>query len=1013
MNKSLISYIKEKLTNANIKKLLRFILLSSSIAILTLAISTIIIEKFSYESQKQLVSDIVEIETLIKDLNNTITALIVRNASIELADNLNNLKAVSNRRVLEKNFRRDFEALQKLLISDNSMFVIEEFDELFQEFIKSDNKLFSEKQKIIMLKNELGANELILDSIVNEIINSVDSISGKIKLKASRTRIRINNDFKWEEEHDHTQHNYLLENLLGQQRRVEAASHQVQLSAVQIIQLSRKLTTTENKDELIDVRDNEIAQQLSQINISLRSLSSNLKDLPELMQDIPRVFGALDNLEKILITANRSSYNLWSEYLEVNQLIKSELIVKADRYSHGMINAIKNLEKHLELIITKHKIETENTIELSYILISFISALVVFFIISILRMLRYRINNPLKLIGDAVKDLTKGKLRSRLKNEDFANDEFLQLAESFNIFAERNEQLINEISSTRDELLENQSRLNAVLENALVGIVHLKDRKFISVNERFEEMFGYDRNNIEGLKTEILFSSQEDFESIGEEAYRNLRERDTYHNEWLVKHKDGTEFWCAISAKSIEEGKPEYGSIWLYEDITERKRTEEQLITLANYDILTSLPNRALFMDRLENYINLAERNQQMISVMFIDLDRFKQVNDSLGHDIGDKLLKSVADKLSSCVRSSDTVARLGGDEFTIIMIDIKNETIPERTASKILQSLKDPLLIDNHEIRISPSIGISMYPDNGTSVADLLRNSDAAMYHAKNLGRNNYQFYSDEMNSESLDKLTLESRLRRAIENNDFDLFFQKQFNVIKNKIVGYEALLRWRDESGQLIGPDVFIPILEDTGMIKTVGEWVIYESCRYASLLFKDNPHSIKVAVNLSARQFQDKNLITHIDSALNKYNLRPSDIELEITETVLMTGSESNQKIINELHEMGCNIVLDDFGTGYSSLAYLKQFPINSIKIDRSFIRDILTDPSDAAICNAIHAMAESLNINVVAEGVETKEQLDYLLANGFTTVQGFYYGKPVPASSLIIREDKKSNLKLIK
>jgi diguanylate cyclase (GGDEF)-like protein/PAS domain S-box-containing protein len=730
------------------------------------------------------------------------------------------------------------------------------------------------------------------------------------------------------------------------------------------------------------------------------------------MKDISRVTSALNQLINVLIKNERSIYNLWTQYLDLNFIIENELKKDVKDHADFMLKTTGELESYLNDIIELNKIKTNKITKFSYLIIICISLTVLIFIITILRNLRHRINQPLKLIGHAVNNLTQGRLRSRLYVEDFVQDEFSLLAESFNTFAERNEQLFNELSTTYDALLENEHRLNAVLENALVGIVHLKDRKFISVNNKFEEMFGYDRNNISGLKTEIIFPSIKEFEEVGKQAYKKLSENDTYNGEWIVKHKDGTEFWCAISAKSIEDGKPEYGSIWLYEDISERKRNEEQLTMLANFDILTGLPNRALFIDRLENYISLAQRKKQMISVMFIDLDRFKQVNDSLGHEVGDKLLKAVAERLNICVRSSDTVARLGGDEFTIIMIDIKNELIPERTAIKIIQSLKETININGQEISISPSIGISMFPDNGLTVADLLRNSDAAMYHAKQLGRNNYQFYSNEMNSETLNKITLESRLRHAVENNDFELFFQKQFNVLKNKVVGYEALLRWRTESGEIIPPDHFIPVLEESGMINTVGEWVISEACRYAYLLGQRDSNPITMAINLSARQFQNKNLLRHVDNSINKHKLRPSDVELEITETVLMTSSKQNKSMINELHDMGCRIVLDDFGTGYSSLAYLKQFSIDTIKIDRSFIRDILTDPSDAAICNAIRAMAESLNVDVIAEGVETKEQLDYLIANGFTTVQGYFYGKPEPGTK-ILTEKNETILKLIK
>ncbi len=1012
MKENLSLQVKQKFNSVNIKQLLQFILLSSTLAILILALSTIFIDKFSYDSQKALVENVVNTETLIKELNNTITSLVIRNTAIELSSNISELKNIPDREVLEKKFQNNFIILKALLSTDENTHIVNDFEDLFELFLLADSELYIKKEKIIQLKNALNTNEILLENIVNKIINAIDSVSGKIQLKSSRTRILLHNEVKDGNNSPGSTFNNTFESLINKQKLIEAASYQVQLSAIQIIQLSRKLTQANNKDVLIDIKDNEIEQQLSQIKNSLNTLSANLKDFPELISDITKITENLNYLVKILIKDEQSIYSLWSQYLYLKQTIDTVLNKKVERYAADMIKTVRELEQHLNIIINENKIKTNQITGISYTIIIFISIMVFIFITTILQKLRDRINLPLKLIGDAVNKLTKGDLRSRLLTSDFAKDEFLLLANSFNNFAERNEELINELSSTHDALLENQHRLNAILENALVGIVHLKDRKFISVNYRFEEMFGYDRNTIEGLKTEILFSTKKDFEAVGETAYENLRKNETYYGEWLVKHKNGHEFWCAISAKSIEDGKPEFGSIWLYEDISERKHTQEQLITLANYDILTGLPNRTLFIDRLENSIALSKRNKQKISLMFIDLDRFKQVNDSLGHEVGDKLLKAIAERLNHCVRSTDTVARLGGDEFTIIMIDIKDELIPERTAIKIIQALKEPVMINNHEINISPSIGISMYPHDGDNVPDLLRNSDAAMYHAKALGRNNYQFYSNEMNSASLDKLTMESRLRRAIENRDFELFFQKQVNVIKNQIVGYESLIRWRNESGKIVPPDQFIPILEDTGMINNVGEWIIFEACRCASILFKNEPHPMKMAINLSARQFQDKNLLAHIQNALKKYKLRPSDIELEITETILMTGSTLSQNIINELHGMGCNIVLDDFGTGYSSLAYLKQFPINTLKIDRSFIRDLLTDPSDAAICNAIYAMAKSLNVEVIAEGVETKEQLNYLLANGFSLVQGYLYGKPVPLSELT-SEKKDTTLKLIK
>jgi diguanylate cyclase (GGDEF)-like protein/PAS domain S-box-containing protein len=996
----------------DIKQLLKLVFYSSSIAIIILTLSTIIIEKRSFDSQKGLINHVIKIELITNNLNKTLTSFIKRTADIALSDTIDELIAVSDRNILEQSLNNDLSTLQELLqTTTEGTSLIKDFHAFYRNFITADNQHLIKQKELIILNERLRGKNLALEIYVNNIIGAIEAAAGKIKLKASRMRHSKKTHGIYN--NDSLLPNKLLDNnTSAQQQRIENASHQVHLSAIQIVQLSRKLLQISNRDALVSVRDNEIAQEISQIRISLNVLEADLNDFPELMKDVISVRNSMNYLISILIGDRFSIYNLRSQVLDLKTNLDLHLHNSVYKNADAMMLTVAAIEKQVNNIINSNKNKIESSLKLSYLIIILLSIFVVVFITSSLRALKYRIDKPLQLISNAVNRLSEGKLTSRLNPSDFAKDEFLLVANSFNTFAKRNEQLINELSSTHDALLENQHRLNAILENALVGIAHLKDRRFISVNQRFEEMFGYDRNNIEGLQTEILFSSKNDFETVGKEAYKNLAEHKPYYNEWLVQHKDGNEFWCAFSAKSIEDGKPELGTIWLYEDITERKHTEKQLITLANYDILTGLPNRALFLDRLKKQIELAERHSQIISVMFIDLDRFKQVNDSLGHEIGDILLKNVADKLNNCVRSSDTVARLGGDEFTIMMVDIKNELIPKRTANKIILALREAIFINGHEINISPSIGISMYPTDGSNVADLVRNSDAAMYHAKKLGRNNYQFYSNEMNSESLHKLTLESRLRRAIDNEEFELHFQKQINLIDETVIGYEALIRWRDETGEVIPPDQFIPILEDSGMINAVGEWVISEACRCASLLTQNEPHSIKIAINLSARQFQDKNLIRHIDKMLDKNKLDPKDLELEITETVLMSGSASNQSILNDLHEMGCNIVLDDFGTGYSSLAYLKQFPIDMIKVDRSFIRDILSDPSDAAICNAIRAMADSLNIDVIAEGVETKEQLDYLIDNGFTIVQGYYYGKPEPISDLIT-EKKKVKLQIIK
>jgi diguanylate cyclase (GGDEF)-like protein/PAS domain S-box-containing protein len=740
------------LNKINIKQLLKLVFYSSTIAIVILTTSTIIIEKLSLDSQKELMNHVVKIGTITNNLNNSITALIRRTTNIALSENIDELKSASKRKELEQELTDNLITLKELLkkTTDDTT-LINDFKNIYEKFLAADNEYLKKQETLIILNERLYGKNLALEIYVNNIIGAVEAAAGKIKLKASRARharetrdigdnkIPITNSF--------------LENesLSEQQQRVENASHQVQLSAIQIVRLSRKLLQTSNRDALVSIRDNEIAQEISQIRISLNILRAYLKEFPKLMKDVASVHNSTTFLINILLEDRLSIYNLRTQYLDLKHNLDSHLRNEVYKNTDAMVKITDDLGKHVNNIIDLNKREREISLKINYLIILLLSIFVIIFITSSLRTLKYRIDKPLQLINGAVNDLSNGQLASRLNSNNFAKDEFWSVANSFNQFAERNEQLINELSSTHDALLENQQRLNAILENALVGIAHLKDRYFISVNQRFEEMFGYDRENLEGLRTEILFPSKNDFETVGEQAYPDFREGNTYRSEWKLRHNNGNEFWCAISAKSIEDGKPESGTIWLYEDISERKKTEEQLIALANYDNLTGLPNRALFMDRLLNHIDLAKRNDQMIAVMYIDLDRFKQINDTLGHEAGDKLLIEVAKRLNSSVRNSDTVARIGGDEFTIIMIGLRNKEIPARTASKIIKLLEKPVLIDNQEVETSPSIGISMYPADGNNITELIRNADSAMYQAKNHGRNNFQFYSANINAESL----------------------------------------------------------------------------------------------------------------------------------------------------------------------------------------------------------------------------------------------------------------------
>jgi diguanylate cyclase (GGDEF)-like protein len=460
-----------------------------------------------------------------------------------------------------------------------------------------------------------------------------------------------------------------------------------------------------------------------------------------------------------------------------------------------------------------------------------------------------------------------------------------------------------------------------------------------------------------------------------------------------MRRHDGHDFWCALSIKAIDEGALDRGSIWIFEDVTQRRITEEQLRRMANYDVLTELPNRSLFHDRLRHAIQHARRREQKLALLFLDLDHFKHINDSLGHSAGDELLCDVARRLSQCIRQDDTVARLGGDEFTIILETIDDTDAAALVAQKIIDVLASPCTLEGHEINISPSIGISIYPDDGTELDGLLRSADAAMYHAKACGRNTYQFYSDELNAAASERVKLMSSLRKALDQDAFSLVYQPLVRIGDDRILGFEALLRWQHPEWGVVTPDRFIPLLEETGLIVPVGLWVLRKACSDCRDLFGED---IKLSVNLSGRQFRDAGLPQQIAAILEDTGMAADRLELEITETVLMSDTENAVQAMDRLHELGVRLSIDDFGTGYSSLAYLKRFPIDTVKVDRSFIRDISTDADDAAIVEAILAMTRRLGLETIAEGVETNEQLAFLRRNQCDYAQGFLFSRPVGA-----------------
>ncbi len=479
--------------------------------------------------------------------------------------------------------------------------------------------------------------------------------------------------------------------------------------------------------------------------------------------------------------------------------------------------------------------------------------------------------------------------------------------------------------------------------------------------------------------------------------------------ETMHRRKDGSLYPVEVRLQLSRTENPPV-LVAIVQDITTRKHAEAQLMHLANYDTLTDLPNRALLGQRLDKAIEEAEHIERLVAVLFIDLDRFKIINDTLGHDSGDELLKVVARRLDEAVRPGDTVGRYGGDEFVIVLANVAHIDDVTRVVNKILGQLSPAITIGGRELFVTPSIGITLFPFDDDTSDDLLRNADSAMYDAKEQGGNTFRFYTAEMNARAERRLTLETGLRHALERGEFLLHYQPQVNLVSGEILGAEALIRWQHPDWGLISPAEFIPLAEETGLILPIGEWVLAEACAQTRVWHNAGHAGLKIAVNLSSRQLSQKNLVEAVATTLTRCAVARGTLELEITESLLMQDLEQTAGTLEALAALGVTISMDDFGTGYSSLSYLKRLPIDVLKIDQSFVRDISSDPDDAAIVHAIIAMAHSLNIRVIAEGVETAEQLAFLRQHRCDGMQGYYFSRPLPPAQfaeLLQREQRAS------
>ena len=620
-------------------------------------------------------------------------------------------------------------------------------------------------------------------------------------------------------------------------------------------------------------------------------------------------------------------------------------------------------------------------------------AVVFILVVTFWSTIKYLIINPIIIEIDR-RISTESELRLLHKElEDRINERTSDLTRA-------NTNLKKIISKKNEAVLQMYKLSSAIEQTDDLVVIADKDGLVEYVNPSFEKTTGYMLEEIVGKKSNFMQSPMHD-EQFNKNLWETINAGKSYNDVFINCRKDGGVYYEEKTITPLFDDKGEIQNfVATGKDITERIKVQDRLQYLATHDILTGLPNRVMLRDRIIHSIDQVDRQDKKVAILFLDLDRFKMINDSLGHTTGDNLLKMVSRKLSKCIRKSDSIARFGGDEFTIVMENITNIDHVTDVAYKINKALSTPMTVDGYEIMTGTSIGITVYPDDGGNVDDLLKNADTAMYRAKANGGNCYQFYTKDMTEHAVTRLAMQNRLSQALKKREFELHYQPRISLETGQVCGLEALLRWNSSSDGLVMPDVFISLLEQSDQIIHVGNWVIEQAFEFSQHLKSKGFDSVRVSINLSARQFRDKSTLKKFTELQQSCDAFHGCLEVEITESLLVENIAMAAGIMDNLHAMGVTISVDDFGTGYSSMSYLKQFPIDALKIDKSFVTDTPDDADDVSIVTAVVALAKGLAMQSVAEGVETMEQLNLLKDMQCDEVQGFLFSQALPANEIL-------------